>query len=76
MFFYLKYLLLDNENSGQRVWRIFTVPILRKIEITIDFNVPKANFHHSITQKYDSEFIHMIIVENLHYDLFHWETFL
>ena len=32
-----------------KILRIFTVPILRKVEITFDSNVPKANFHHSIT---------------------------
>ena len=31
-----------------------SVPILSKIEFTIDFNGPKAYFHRLITQKWNS----------------------
>ena len=42
-YFYLKYLLLDNETVC-KVLRNFTIPILRKIEITIDFNGHTGQF--------------------------------
>ena len=35
-----------------KVLRNFTVPILRKMEITIDFNGPGGQLHHLITQKH------------------------
>ena len=61
-----------------KILRNFTVQILRKREITIDFNGPRGQLHHSITQKRKHEsflkfdqVIPLIIVDNLHYRLFH-----
>ena len=41
-----------------KVLRNFTVPILRKMEITIDFNGPGGQLHHSIAQKQSYSFDH------------------
>ena len=49
-----------------KILRNFTIPILRKIEITIDFNGPKGHLHHSITQKWNSEsFLNLLLLRSL-----------
>ena len=58
-----------------KILRNFTLPMLSKIEITIDFNGPVGQFYHSNAQIENSEFfsnfIVTIIVDNLHHNLFY-----
>ena len=53
--------------------RNFTIPILSKIEITIDFNGPEVlkNRMVNLFQTSSYQVILMIIVYNLHYNLLH-----
>ena len=72
--FYLKYLLLDNENS-MLIFETFHCPNIEKIEITIDFNGPKAqSFNYSKMEWYIIFKLYLVISTiisvSLHYNLF------
>ena len=62
-----------------QILKNFTIPNLRTIEISVGL---KAMFHQTITQKWNGEsflnfaklYIPLIIVNNLHYHLFHLVT--